>query len=706
MKLIGWLLLAQIMPNHTPVDDELRHMLSASLAPRLRTMREFAEQEIVLGEGPYAGRRFRCARQPESALWFAEIDDQRWRRYALTKCVQAGKSLQGYVIPCLHTLFELHETCILGAPTLDVCAEKFRKEILPVIQRSRYAALLPAHGRGSRGGLTTSIDFRNGASLKFMGAGGGDEQRSSYTSRVVVMTEVDKMDTASEHSRETSPIGQMEARTESYGAAARIFMECTVSIVEGAIWSEYLSGTRSRIACPCPHCQAFVTPERDDLVGWETAENKIAAAALATWCCPQCGEEISEEQRHAMNAAAVLLHDGQTIDPAGHIHGDAPQTDTLGFRASAFNNLFWSTPHIAGGEWSARFGKGDADDKERKRRQFVWVEPIESDKSEENPLDPYKLAERVHDTAKRGEVPPALTVRVSAEPKDEGREARGAGREQDSIASLVPLPVRKLTCGIDLRQKEAHWVAPCWADYATAHVVNYGKAKVFSERLGVERALLAALRYLRDKVLLPGFPIVGSSERRRPDCVLIDSGWKSPVVYKFIRECEADPNTAGVFKCCAGRGWAKSLGGRYSLPVKKSRSIRLIGEQYHFVRDPVELILRGLVNADYWKSQFHALLSTPDGEPGSLTLPLVGDGDHSEICRHWCAEREVRQWDAAKGGEVVTWETISRANHYFDASYLSLVAAHVAGIRRGEAALTETKPLAAGGKWFAARGKA
>lgn len=683
------------MINHplNPIVAELRQSVATSRAPRLRGIREFAEQELTIDEGPFAKRRYRASRQPASALFLAEVDSGRWRRHALTSCVQYGKSLVGFGLPCLHTLFELQETCILGAPTLEVCYDKFRKEILPLIKRSRYASLMPAHGRGSKGGETTSIEFGNGVSLKFMGGVGGDEKRSSYTSRTVVITETDKMDTAGEASRETSPIGQIEARTASFGEDARIFLECTVSIDSGAIWSAYTSGTRSRVACPCPHCHNFVSPERGDFVGWETAPNAIAAGELATFCCPSCGEAISESERHAMNAAAVLLHDGQTIDADGVIAGEAKQTDTLGFRANAFNNLFWSTSFIGTEEWEAKFGKGgDADDRERKRKQFAWVEPIEPDAVDEHELDPYALAERVHPKYLKGEVPPRLSITLR-------EDVDGEERQQ-----LVELPVQVLSGGIDLRKRQAHWIVPAWADYGTGHVVDYGIAKVFSDRMGTEAAVLAALRYLRDKIMLPGFVVAGDTARRRPECVVIDCNWLSPVVYRFIRECEATPETAGIFKCFAGRGWNEKRSGRYTLPVKKSRSIRIIGEQYHMVRDPVEQIARGMFDADYWKSQLHTMLATPEGEPGSLSLPQLRDGDHSELTKQWCAEKQERVWDAEKGMEVVIWKATSRVNHFLDSTSLSLIGGHIAGVRRGQAFAT-SKPNTPG-KWFSARGKA
>ncbi|MCA9268987.1 MAG: phage terminase large subunit family protein, partial [Planctomycetales bacterium] len=357
-NLLRWLILLMVsIQSINAAHAEVRWALSASRAPRLRTMRQFGEDEIVLPEGPFAGRRLNTRRQPFTGLLLDAIDSRQWRRHAITGCVQSGKSLHGYVLPALYHLFELKETTILGLPTMDMAKDKWREEILPVIERSRYRHLLPDSGAGSRGGTVEAIKFKHGPTLKFMSGHGGDEKRSSFTARVVVVTEADKMDTAGEASRETSPLGQIEARTLAYGDQARVYLECTVSIEQGAIWTEYNAGTRSRIACPCPHCGDYVTPDREDLVGWQPAKSAADAKDLASWFCPACGEAIDDDQRVGMNAA-------------GRIHGEPPRTDTLGFRWNAFNNLFWPTGMIAAGEWAAVRSK-DPEDAERERRQFV-----------------------------------------------------------------------------------------------------------------------------------------------------------------------------------------------------------------------------------------------------------------------------------------------------------------------------------------------
>ena len=336
-------------------------------------MRQFAEQEVVLPEGPFAGRRFRCSRQPYTALWFDEVDSGRWSRCVATGPTQSGKTLCCFVIPILYHLLEVGETVICGLPDMDMAADKWRSDLLPVIERSRFRHLLPRTGGGSRGArLVETIRFGNGAVLKFMSGGGGDKSRAGFTSRVLVITETDGLDRPGNASRESDKVTQLEARTRAYGSAKRIYLECTVSTEQGRTWQEYIHGTQSRIVLPCSGCGGWVTPEREHLTGWQGAENRAAAQSTGAFSCPACGEIWSQGQRIDANQKAKLLHDGQSIDGGGIVSGPPPPTDTLGFRWSAVNNLFLTAGDLAADEWRASHAV-DEENAEREMRQFRLV---------------------------------------------------------------------------------------------------------------------------------------------------------------------------------------------------------------------------------------------------------------------------------------------------------------------------------------------
>ena len=129
---------------------------------------------------------------------------------------------------------------ICGLPDMAMAADKWREDILPAIEQSRFRDLLPRRGGGSRGGRVESLKFVNGATLKFMSGGGTDKSRAGFTSRVAVITETDGMDQPGATSRESDKITQLEARTRAYGDRKRIYMECTVSTEPGRTWQELL----------------------------------------------------------------------------------------------------------------------------------------------------------------------------------------------------------------------------------------------------------------------------------------------------------------------------------------------------------------------------------------------------------------------------------------------------------------------------------
>jgi hypothetical protein len=440
-----------ILPDPTahPTRSDLRWFLTQARPRRVRSMRAFAEAEVVIPDGPFAGRRFRCERQPYTGLWLDQVDSGRWSRCVATGPTQSGKTLACFVIPLLYHLFELGETVICGLPDMDMAADKWRLDLLPVIERSQYRNLLPGKGAGSRGArLVETIRFGNGATLKFMSGGGGDKSRAGFTARVLVVTETDGMDSPGTASREADKITQLEARTRAYGDRKRIYLECTVSTENGRTWREYQQGSKSRIVLPCPGCKAWVTPEREHLTGWQGAQSRAEAKGAGAFTCPNCGQVWSDEERVAANLHGRVLHDEQSFDvqQADVIVGQPPQTDTLGFRWSAVNNLFLSPGELAADEWRASRA-ADEEAAEREMRQFVWALPVAPAQWQQSALEPHQLTARM---------------------------------VEGMVKGIVPATAQFLTMGVDLGKYVAHWIAVAWSPCACGHVVDYGRIDVAS----------------------------------------------------------------------------------------------------------------------------------------------------------------------------------------------------------------------------------
>lgn len=628
-------------PN--PALDEWSWATEQAKAPRLRSMRQFAEEEIMIPTGPYKGMRFRCDRQPFTRLWFDEIDSGRWSRFWATGPSQASKTLIGFCIVLLYHLFEMRETVICGLPNYDMAADKWGDDILPAIEACpQFREFLPRKGATSKGGLSTAIRFSNGSQLRFMTAGGGDKAVAGKTTRVLIVTEADGFPVSRATSKEADRITQLEARLRAWSDRAVEYGECTLSVEEGRTWQEITKGSCSRIVLPCPYCGAWVIPEREDVHGWEDAKDEIEVAESSRFCCPclDCLKPWTEEQRADANKACRLVHRGQEIDLDGTVHGLLPRTRTLGFRWSAAHNLLRTAGDVGVDLWRAARAV-DEDNAERELCQFVFARPYTPPDIEHTPLDAETLQRRTR-SYRRG---------------------------------MVPEKIEHLTVGVDLGKRLGHYAVIAWLPGATGHIIDYARFDIASDDIGVERATLAALRELRDQ-LLAGWPQTTGGPRL-PDCVWIDAGWaeQSEAVYAFCRESQGD-----VFRPLLGRAANQQYRRRYDRPTKTGSIIRRIGEGYHITWRRSNRILLVEVDVDHWKSWIHERLASDAGASGALTLFEAPAREHTAFVKHLTAERQVQEFDP-KRGLYTRWEMTRRSNHWLDAVTYAAAAGHFAGVR-------------------------
>lgn len=602
-------------------------------APRLRTMREFAEAEIVIPSGPYAGLHYRCDKQPYSGLWFDSIDSGLWRRFAATGPTQTGKTLTCTLIPLMYHLFEIGEDVIFGVPDKNMVEDKWKDDILPIIQASRYRDLIPSSGAGSRGGQPSRIEFGNGASLRFMTGGGGDKARAGKTARVLIVTEADGFDIAGDASKEADPISQLEVRTRAYGDLARIYLECTVTFELGRIWREYTGGTQSAIMMPCRHCNAHVILSRDHLLGWQDAKDVIDARNKAHFVCSQCGHAWTEKDRIQAAHKSILVHSGQSIQN-GEVKGKIKSTDTLGFRWSAPDNLLMTAADIGADEWRGKQER-DTENAERKLNQFVWAIPVKPDKVELFDLTETSLLNRL------------------------GHTGRG----------YVPRETLCISVGLDVGKFVAHWFAIAIygnINNCSIQELDYGQLDVPSRSMDPDIALDNML-YQFKEIVMTGFPAEDTGELIKPSIVGIDAGWSTDLIYAFCREHRAP------FIPFKGFGLSQTqLRGSYHEPKQRGDVVQWIGKQCHIslLKDKNIYLLEA--NADYWKSYLHDRLIAPVDGPGALTLHNTDKPvEHYTLVKHLTSERQVEEFIPGRG-PVVKWERVGqRSNHFLDAAYMA-----------------------------------
>lgn len=649
----------------TLLDDCLRACDLAKI-PLHRPISQFACEEIIIPSGPFKDQAFNFEFQPFVRLLFELMESGQFCRYAVTGTTQAGKSLNALVIPVMYHLFEIGEDVIVGIPQMEMAMEKWKKDFLPVIEKSRFADLLPESGQGSKGGKFESITFLNGVTLKFMSARGGDEKRSGSTARVLALTEIDKYDESGQTSREADPITQMIERLGSFETKNTVvYMECTISIKTGRIYQEYSNGSAGRIATPCPNCHNYVTLERKDLTGWQEAGNELDAREWAHFRCPECSHPWTEAERIEANRQAKLVHRGQTIAKDGTISGPLPRTLTGGFRWNAANNLLKPAADIGGREWAAQFAP-DTENTEKALCQFVWSMPWEGEISEGIDLDAKVVASRLTGL-------PVCTI---------------------------PEDVETLVVHVDLHKRWHNWTVVATSGDGVMRwysVVAYGVTPTDwvegtdNHAAAMRRALKQVKETLEDMVFK-----TPSGVEWGIDLHLVDAGYEQDMALQSVTEF--------------GRMWLLVKGfnpadNGYRAPKEQTEDL-VPGFHFHFSRQPAKPeigINRSwwltIVDTDYWMRQvhsgfatatftgLHAGANTESGQgqpaqrqrqPGSIALfggdavmhlqPAILKRQRSSFAEQILGWRWQATFNPRKG-EVQGWVPGEAQDHWLDNSY-------------------------------------
>jgi hypothetical protein len=530
--------------------EQFHAFTRAAKVPQFRTMKEFAESEIRCPpNGPRAGEMFNSKTQPWTGHWLDAVDSYRYVFHVLVAIVQGGKTLCGWVIPAMYHLFERNESVTCAVPDMGMAFTKWDEDFLPILKASRYAHLLPTQGVGSKGGKKFSeVTFLNGAKLKFVGAAGSDTGRSGFTTKVLVMTEVNKMRALST-SKEAGPIAQFFARLKAHEMERmRIFLECTVDDENGEIWTRYIAGTASRAMVPCPKCGKRVCLERSELRGWQNAADEIAAREMAHYVCPSCEAPWTEEERKQANRLGVLVARGQQVTDDGKVIGDSPRTLTFSMRANIADSNLKPAKDVGWEEWDAKYNPDDEGLKEKTLQQFTWVMPW-------------------------------------------GGEAEHEGISPDIVASrlsgidrgVLPEDVETLVVQIDIHQKWHVWTLLATGPHNVRSYIDYGISLNPDPRVvGPEQAIRRGLELLADDLETREY-VTDQGRVVYLDLGLVDGGYYQNVALEFVT------SRGGLWRLVKGQGkdekQVKLDANKYKKPEKRTADVRP-GDHWFDSRQP------------------------------------------------------------------------------------------------------------------------
>jgi hypothetical protein len=250
---------------------------------------------------------------------------------------------------------------------------------------------------------------------------------------------------------------------------------------------------------------------------------------------------------------------------------------------------------------------------------------------------------------------------------------------------VIPTEATNLVLAIDVQERLLFWLVAAWGSGFTGHVAAYGthpdqptaiftagQAKRTLARQypghGFEAALAAGLNDLTTQLLGREWRREDGSAQRI-EAVVVDANWgqSTNVVRAFARRHAA----AGIIYPAHGRGIGAATTPLADLKRKAGERVGpgwrvgVIGGQ------------RGCTfDANLWKTFLAARLSTPIGDPGSLTFHA---GDHPLLVEHLTAEHPVSV--TAKGRTVDEWKLKPAAqNHLLDCLTMAAVGGSILGV--------------------------
>lgn len=260
----------------------------------------------------------------------------------------------------------------------------------------------------------------------------GSNSPSSLASKPIkylMLDEVDKYPGAS--NKEADPIKLARERTKTFHNR-KIYITSTPTLKTGHIWkAKEGADIEKHFFCPCPHCGTYIEFKFHQIkFPDDEAMSYADRAEVATYICQECGETISDSDKHMM----LQLGEWRTV-----------RHDTRYGRKVAFwiNTLY--SPFVRWSEIAKEFLSSKDDPEDLQNFVNSW------------------LAEPWEDT------------------KLKTSEDLVMERQTDVPQYVVPRWAKMLTAGVDVQETSVYWTIRAWGDFLTSQNIAHGQALSFEE---------------------------------------------------------------------------------------------------------------------------------------------------------------------------------------------------------------------------------
>lgn len=567
------------------------------------SIKEWVEKEGRLPEGDAEPGPYRLARTPYMAEIFDAINNPRVEKVVVMKGTQLGLTV-GMLLALFYYVRHQPRRVLQALPTEQFAKKWAREKLTPMLEAMPDVDRLMGDVKGGANALLAKT-FPGGF-LNVIGMNSSRQLRSSSAPIVFV----DELDEAPHQvGDQGDPLQQLEKRTQTYADRKLILNSSPTIKGISRIDQEYEDSDQRRLYVPCPHCEHFQVlrwggPDAEYGVKWDRSEDGEHLTDTAYYLCENCAGTIDERSKRGMLAR-------------GEWRPENPGHPAAGFHLPSMYSLF---PRARWRDMAASFVKSVRDPE---KLQVFW-----------NTL----LGEPWEERGTRA-TPTELEARAEIYVNTDGERVE------------VPAGVGVLTAFVDVQGDRLELEVDGWGEgeenWSLLHERITGDPEEENTWARLEALLVQPYRHVRGGVMYI-------------DCCLIDSGYATDAVYKFVRVREH----RNVFA-------TKGYDGMHRDPI--SRSMRKTD-------DGVQLFTLGV---DKLKNKVMKRLAVGRPGPGYIHFakPLPdSNGFDAEYFAQLASEKKVRRRKPGSRKVTEHWVQVRDRNEGLDLKVGNFAALMVLGL--------------------------